>query len=155
MSMNSKSVPHADKGVCGVTSNCTSLHLRRAARAVSHFLEEFLQPLGLHSSQFGILNSISRAGSITMTSLSDEMSLDRTTVTRSVQILERDGLVTVLPGQDRRVREVALTDLGRETLQKAIPLWQQAETALAERLGESQRQTLIELAAAVSSMHLE
>jgi DNA-binding MarR family transcriptional regulator len=133
-----------------IPHKCTSLNLRRAARAASQFLENYLQPLGLHSSQFGILNCVSRFGSITMTSLAEEMSLDRTTVTRNLQIMERDGMVEVFEGKDRRVREIALTDYGKEVLSRAIPLWQQAEADLDALLTEEQRKAILTIVSAVS-----
>ena len=48
-----------------IVSTCTSLNLRKAARAASQFLESYLAPLGLHTGQFGILSHISKAGSVT------------------------------------------------------------------------------------------
>lgn len=140
------------KGCETVSIKCTSLALRKAARAASQFLEIHLQPLGLHSSQFGILSNVSKAGSITMTKLSDEMSLDRTTLTRNLQILERDGLVEVVAGSDRRVRRVALTGKGCSVLTQAIPLWEESEKALSRLLGEDQRRAMLAIAGAITAV---
>ena len=137
------------------TSRCTSLNLRRAARAASHFLEQYLQPVDLHSSQFGILNQVSRAGKISLTRLSEEMSLDRTTMTRNLQILQKRGLVEIALGLDRRVREIALTDKGKTLLIEALPLWQEAESALEEKLGKELRDTLLTLTIAIASLTIQ
>ncbi len=136
----------------GISSRCTSLKLRKAARAASQFLETYLQPLGLHASQFGILSHLSRAGSLSMTELSDEMSLDRTTVTRNLQVLQRDGLVRVVAGEDRRVREVGLTEHGCDVLARAIPLWEQAEAALSSHLSQDERNALQSIASTLGSL---
>ena len=124
-------------------STCTTLNLRRASRAASQFLERYLEPVGLHASQFGILRHVSNAGSIAMTQLADSMSLDRTTLTRNLQILTRDGLVSVDCGSDKRVREIVLTDKGRSVLAQAIPLWEAAEVELEKRLGPGKREALL------------
>jgi len=124
--------------------------LRRAARAASQFLEHYLEPVGLHASQFGILNKVSKAGSMAMTRLSDEMSLDRTTVTRNLQIMERENLVSIVPGSDRRIREVVLTEHGKKVLKEALPLWQEAEETLSARLGKEHRDALLTILSAVN-----
>ncbi len=133
-----------------VASTCTSLNLRKAARAASHFLEGYLLPVGLHASQFGILNQLSKNGTIPMTCLADILSIDRTTLTRNLQIMQRDGLVDVaLCGKDKRVRQVCMTDKGKDVFAKALPLWEQAEAALTERLGADNRQSLLSLTSAI------
>ena len=104
-----------------IVSTCTSLNLRKAARAASQFLESYLAPLGLHTGQFGILSHVAKAGTITMTRLAESLALDRTTLTRNLQLLQRDGLVEIVSGQDKRVREITLTPLGTDKLAQAIP----------------------------------
>ena len=135
-----------------VISSCTSLNLRKAARASSQFLAAYLAPLGLRAGQFGILSHISKAGATTMTRLAEALAADRTTLTRNLQSLQRDGLVQVAPGADRRVREIMLTDKGRLVLARAIPLWEVAEGALQEHLGLESWQALLTHAAAVTAL---
>ncbi|MGI4789898.1 MAG: MarR family winged helix-turn-helix transcriptional regulator [Janthinobacterium lividum] len=135
-----------------IVSTCTSLNLRKAARAASQFLESYLAPLGLHTGQFGILSHISKAGSVTMTHLAESLALDRTTLTRNLQLLQRDGLVEVVSGRDKRIREISLTCRGKEMLAQAVPLWREAEAALCERLGSQRQQTLLSHAAALINL---
>jgi len=87
-----------------------------------------------------------------MTQLADLMYLDRTTLTRNLQVLEREGLVAIVSGTDKRVREIALTDKGREIFEQAVPLWEQAETALAERLGAGKREAMLDYVAALITL---
>ena len=139
---------HAD----AVVSTCTCLNLKKAARAASQILESHLAPLGLHSGQFGILSHLVKTGPVSVTRLADALTLDRTTLTRNLQVLERDGLIVMTSGQDRRVREAALTAKGRRVFEEAIPLWQRAEASLAERLGPERRQALLSHAAALTAL---
>lgn len=124
----------------------TCLNLKKAARATSHILDEFLQPIGLQASQFSLLNAIAQAGSATMTRLAELQVTDRTTLTRNLKPLQRDGLVQIVSGKDRRVREISLTPQGRELLEKALPLRELAEQRIVEGLGpERWRQLLANL----------
>jgi DNA-binding MarR family transcriptional regulator len=61
--------------------------------------------------------------------------MDRTTLTRTLEPLRRDGLLTLRPGEDRRVRLAMITEKGRKALTAAIPLWQQAQRQVADGLG--------------------
>jgi len=135
-----------------VVSNCTSVNLRRAARAASYILYQHLQPPGLRPGQFGILVNISKAGSLTMTHLAEILVNDRTTITRNIALMERDGLVEVRPGKDRRVREIFLTEQGEAKLAEAIPHWQNAEASIRERLGRDRWEQTLANARAVADL---
>ena len=71
-----------------------------------------------------------------MSSLSNDLLMDRTTLTRSLEILSKEKLIKNLKTSDARKRIVKLTDKGYETLEKAIPLWKEAEE---EILDESKK----------------
>ena len=48
--------------------------------------------------------------------------------------LERDGLVAIGVGADRRERQVDATAKGRRSFTKAMPLWQSAQSAVARKM---------------------
>jgi DNA-binding MarR family transcriptional regulator len=54
---------------------------------------------------------------------------------RNLRLLERQALIRVRPGKDRRIREVVLTERGHEALARALPLWRRAQTRVAAALG--------------------
>ena len=78
-----------------------------------------------------------------MSQLAETMSLDRTTLTRNLQIMARDGLVAVTSGSDKRVRDIRLTEKGCNVYKQAIPLWEKAEADLAQKLGPGKREALL------------
>ena len=135
-----------------VITTCTSVNLRRAARAASYILHQHLQPTGLRPGQFGILVNISKAGSLTMTHLAEILVNDRTTITRNIALMERDGFVAVRSGTDRRVREIFLTEKGEAKLVEAYPLWRQAEASIRERLGGDRWEQTLANARAVADL---
>lgn len=61
--------------------------------------------------------------------------MDRTTLTRDLRPLEKRGLVAshAIPG-DGRARGLTLTEVGRETLARAEPLWWVAQVETTKRL---------------------
>lgn len=122
---------------------CACFNFRKASRAVTQLYEEILQPSGLLGTQFTLLVAISLAGSVTITRLAQELVMDRTTLTRNLKPLKRQGLIEIEPGQDQRTRVVMLTDKGRKALAKAIPLWEQAQAHVVQGLGQNRWSTLL------------
>ena len=89
---------------------------------------------------------------ITVSRLAEATVTDRTTLTRNLKLLEKQGLIRVDPGNDRRERKVTLTDRGREAVRKAYPLWQKAQRRVVKSLGEERWQVLRQELSAVVSL---
>jgi DNA-binding MarR family transcriptional regulator len=131
---------------------CTCFSLRKAARAVTQLYDEALRPTGLRATQFSMLTLLQAAGKVPMSHLADEAVMDRTTLSRNLDVLERDGLVRIRPGADARVREVELTPAGMAKLETAYPHWQRAQRAVARSLGPRRvERMLTDLSTAVSA----
>jgi DNA-binding MarR family transcriptional regulator len=122
--------------ILSVATECNAAKLRRASRAMSRFYDEILAPSGLRGTQFSVLVALSLTGGAPLLRLAEELGLDRSTMTRNLVPLERDGLITSAPGPDRRVRLVTLTEQGRRALATALPLWEKAQRRAADMLGE-------------------
>jgi DNA-binding MarR family transcriptional regulator len=64
------------------------------------------------------------------------LSMDRTTLTAALKLLERRALVVTKPDDDdRRSRRVALTGAGHTLLLKAFPLWKRHHAQLEKYIG--------------------
>ncbi len=116
-------------------SSCTCQNLRQATRVVTQHYEQVLEPIGLKITQLPVLAAAASKGPIPMSRLAETLVMDRTTLTRNLQPLERAGLVQVAPGDDRRARLVSATGKGLEALEAALPLWKQAQSGMVEALG--------------------
>ncbi len=114
---------------------CTCFNLRKAARAVTQLYDGALAPVGLRATQFTILAIVAEKGPIGLTALADRMVMDRTTLTRNLRPLQRRGLVTVAPGEDRRERRITLTATGEDLLAAARSHWLRAQEYMADGLG--------------------
>lgn len=118
-----------------VAQRCAGFGIRRAARAVANLYDQALAPCGLKGTQFTLLNAIATAGRPTITQLADLLLMDRTTLTRNLQPLARQGLVRITSSRDRRARDVALTPEGLKSVRRALPLWEKAQCIVETRFG--------------------
>jgi DNA-binding MarR family transcriptional regulator len=128
-------------------SSCVCLNLRRAARAVSQIYDEALASSGIKITQFSLLRAVERNEPVAISALPEELDLDRTTMARNLGPLERDRLVTLAAGSDQRVTEVRLTAKGRAVVAKALPLWEDAQAQIRQRLAPGRIDLLREIAA--------
>jgi DNA-binding MarR family transcriptional regulator len=116
-------------------TSCVCQKVRMAARAVTRAYDRALRPCGLRSTQFTILVAASVAGGIPLRRLADILGLERTTLTRNLAAIEREGLVEVVSA-DGRTRNVLLSPAGAAQLKVALLLWDQAQQTLRRKLGE-------------------
>jgi DNA-binding MarR family transcriptional regulator len=128
-----------------VATECTAFNLRKALRAVTHFYEQALGPAGLRDTQLSLLVALVLGGAMPVARLAATLGLDRTTLTRNLRPLQRQGLVRTVPGPDRRVRLVWLTDAGREALDLALPAWEKAHRRVVAALGKQRWQVLTDM----------
>ena len=98
---------------------CVCATLRRAARAVTAAYDAALAPSGLRITQFSILCKLARLGPLPVTRLAAEAALDRSTMGRNLNPLERRGLVRIEVGNvDQRERVAYLTAAGFSTCRR-------------------------------------
>ena len=134
---------------------CTCLAVRQAARHVTQFYDRHLASAGLRTTQFSILARLRRHGVMTINALAEEMVMDRTTLGRNILPLERDGLISIGPApDDRRSKEVRLTDAGEARLRTASAGWHEAQARFASAFGTHQTAALRAFLHAVSATAL-
>jgi len=134
---------------------CTSLALRQASRHVSQIYDQRLAPSGLRTTQFSILAKLKQHGPMTIHALADLLVMDRTTMGRNIQPLQRDGLIAVAPGRaDRRRKELRLTGTGTARLRIAFKLWKAAQNRFETAFGAKRTADLRALLRAVATSEL-
>ena len=119
-----------------IVANCACLKVRMAARAVTRAYDSVLRPLGLRATQLSILVAIAIDGAISIAALASFLGMDRTTLTRNLRPLEKEGFISVGPEGWRRTRTLEITRKGRSRLREALPLWERAQDALRQELGD-------------------
>jgi len=130
-----------------IAESCLCAKARKAARAVTRFYDRHIAGTGLEPGQFTILVGIRLTEPVPTARLAEHLGLERTTFTRNLGVLERDGLVLIERGEDARQRLLSLTAQGRRRLKVAIPRWEQAQQAAISALG---KQNFSDLSAALN-----
>jgi DNA-binding MarR family transcriptional regulator len=118
-----------------ILESCACHRIRMAARAVTRGYDDALRPLGLRATQLALLAAIDAEGALSITSLARLAGMDRSTLSRNLAPLERDGLVALGAEGWRRSRTLDLTSKGRSRLAEALPLWESAQRRLKRNLG--------------------
>ena len=116
-------------------SPCVCSTLRMVSRAVTQLYDDALRPSGLRVTQFSILAAIARMGEANLRQLADTLAIDQTTLTRSLNLLERDRVIERVPHPDGRIKAMRLTARGRKTLEVARPLWAPAQDTVLREWG--------------------
>jgi DNA-binding MarR family transcriptional regulator len=112
---------------------CRCLAARRTARAITRHFEAGLRPHGLRATQFSILAALALGRPKPMRQLADFLGLERTTLTRAVELMARNGWVRDGRSADARARPLRLTAVGRRKLVTAYPAWKAAQDSAARR----------------------
>lgn len=116
--------------------NCVCFNLRWVTRAVTQFFDAEMRRHGIRPTQGSILVSLNSKESWNMVELSDWLGMDRTTLVRNLQPLQRDGFVKVSGGGRGNLVELTITAKGRKQIEKLTPAWKSAQSAVVKTLGE-------------------
>ncbi len=133
--MDNDQDPDLDTEAAFVRDHCACFALRQAAREITRFYEERMGDLGLTAGQFTILTALHGAADIPFARLASGLGMDRTTLSRALRPLAREGLVELSPEGPRRRRSARLTQAGRRRFAEALPKWHAAQAAAAARFG--------------------
>jgi len=127
------------------TSACAAYQFRRTSRAVARLYDAAIAPSGIRSTQFAILTAIAKLQPVAMSRVGEILVIDPATITRSVRLLQKDGLLEIAPRGLRRQRLLTLTLKGEKALSVAVPLWREAQARFIASLGGKWREFQDEL----------
>ncbi len=158
-SMSRRVTPVTTGQARGRLSPCVCNTLRMVSRAVTQLYDGVLRPSGLRVTQFSILATMARMGETNLKELEAALAIDQTTLTRSLGLLERDGVVERASHPDGRIKAMRLTGKGRGALEIARPLWARAQERVLSELGtkawaDAQRRLAHLFYVAVKKRHL-
>ena len=106
-----------------------------ASRAVTRLYDDTLRPVGLRATQLVLLVAIGSGEAVSITALAKFIGMDRSTLTRNLAPLERDGLVRVGNEGWRRSRTIEITKKGSARSREALSFWEKAQNTLRKKLG--------------------
>jgi DNA-binding MarR family transcriptional regulator len=117
------------------TGSCASFNFRRAARAVTSLYDRAFEPFGIRSTQFSILVGVAKTQPTSISALSELLVIDRSTLTRSLRLLKKQGLLTISARAEKRQRFLELTARGAQALRASLPAWREAQERFVQTLG--------------------
>uniref|UniRef100_Q029B3 Transcriptional regulator, MarR family n=1 Tax=Solibacter usitatus (strain Ellin6076) TaxID=234267 RepID=Q029B3_SOLUE len=109
---------------------CACAAARQAARVLTQFYDSRMRSAGLEAPQFTLMMALEEAGPCSQVELGRLFALDKTTVSRNVRLLERNGWIEPVAAGDKRLRRFTLTGDGRKRLAAAKPEWKKAQDQL-------------------------
>lgn len=115
-------------------STCLVFNTRMAARAVTRRYDAMLRPYGVTSAQFQLLGGIRRGQGRTVTELAEQNGIDRTGLTRNIDLLERMGLIASHPAARGNGRVCTLTEPGEAMVERLKPIWLEAQAEMRDLL---------------------
>ena len=130
---------------------CVNASLRRASRSLTQLYDAALRPAGLRSTQFTILQVLSRTGELSQGELGRILAMDSTTLTRTLRIMDRHGWIAERRGKDRRERLLRVAKDGRSQFNRAIPAWEKAQAQVSHHLGNNLSRDLLKLTTEVTT----
>ena len=110
-----------------ILTSCVCHNTKKATRTLTNLYDRALVSTGINSGQFSILLKINALNHPTLNTLAEELNLKNSTISRALSPLERDNLIIITSGTDKRTRCVKLSEVGQLTLKKALPLWETAQ----------------------------
>jgi DNA-binding MarR family transcriptional regulator len=123
--------------------NCVCFNLRMVTRIVTKFFDAELRRHGIRPTQGTILLALSSKPAWSMAELSDCLGLERTSLVRNLQPLQRDGWVEAVGGGRGGRVELSITDMGREKIAECLPAWRSAQSAAVDALGKERWSELL------------
>jgi DNA-binding MarR family transcriptional regulator len=131
----------------GLAFNLSSL-----GYAVSKGFSHVLAPFDLHPREFALLRAVGFQEGLAQQALGDRLQIPRSRMVAIVDELERRRLLERRPNPtDRRVRELHLTDAGRQLLDHAIQAAVAYEKQISSPLSPKERDQLLDLLERVSA----
>lgn len=119
-------------------NHCIVYRWRMLSRLLTNVLDEALRPLNLTSSQLNILAIVAGMRESTVGAIAYYMQMEKSSATRAVQPLLRDGLLkSHRHPDDGRVSVLSLSKKGERTFKASYKIWSEAQEEMVNILGRS------------------
>lgn len=130
-------------------SKCLVLNTVSAARILLRRYDQELKAYGVTVQQFALLSLIRMHPSEPVAGLAHRVALDRTSLTRNLDLLEKKGLVQRVAGAGN-ARRCVLTSAGERLQDELHGEWLSAQSHLQSRVTAEEADTYLRVAKALS-----
>lgn len=114
---------------------CLGNRIGKLHRIVSRRFDQNMRPLGLSGPQLKVLAVLMENGPVTPSTIADLLAIERSTISRNVSLMERNGWVESDSAPSGRTKTVSLTESGVEMLASANDAWSAAQSDVLGMLG--------------------
>ena len=115
-------------------SRCVCIHLRHAARKITSYYDNALQPSGITAAQYAILINLIKKEGCGTGELAKMVNLEKSTLVRNLRPLLANGLIEDKSTSENRARKLFVTTKGKEAMNLALPLWKEAQLRMKQVL---------------------
>lgn len=119
--------------------DCYCASLRQAARAISQKYDAALRDTGLTITQYTLLNMIAEMPRPRVNDLAEALTMDQTSLSRTLRTMEREGLIAQVSGEDKRESRWTLSSRGQQSFKRAQPVWRSVQKNVEKLLGADAR----------------
>jgi DNA-binding MarR family transcriptional regulator len=119
-------------------SECLCTSIRKTSRNISNIYKSYLKQSGLtiNPNQVSILVATSLLDCPSISEISKNLSMERTTLLRNFNVMKNLGLIEIYAASGNRQKFAKLTKEGEDTLSRIYPFWKMAQDKVKEVMGE-------------------
>jgi DNA-binding MarR family transcriptional regulator len=114
---------------------CIGFRVRMLNRVITSIYDDALSSVGLKTSQFNLLVTVSNRDPARPAELAKILEMDESTLSRNVERMCAKGWLVLKPEEDRRSHVIKVSDSGMALIRKGIPAWEKAQEEVGRRLG--------------------
>jgi len=112
-------------------TTCICINARGLAQRLTQLYDQRMAQSGLKVTQYSVLKRIIDQPDSTVSEIAHACGLDRTTLTRNLSVLERDGWIEWVHSTDKREKRVRLLPERQSDFQIARAAWEALQHELA------------------------
>ncbi len=124
-------------------NDCLLMNTIRTARILTRRYDNRIRSFGVTVVQFSVLMTIRRHPDEAINALAGRIAMERSTLTRNVDVLVRKSLVKKQSSGRGNAKVCRLTTDGERLLDELIPYWSAARQELRTRLGDTNGDDLL------------
>lgn len=128
-----------------MAASCLASRTRLLDRVITVLYDEALRPAGVTSPQMTIMAALEHTGGCTPGRLCTALKMDKSTLSRNADRMERNGWIEKRGATDARSHELQLTEQGRRRFAQAFEYWKLAQKQAEEVLGKTAATALLKV----------
>lgn len=131
---------------------CIFTAVRKANRVLFRHYQDALSETGISIVQLSILRALERHGALTLSRLADDLSMERTSLYRTIEPLIESGAVQVERTPTGNSKIAKLTAEGHKAIRRVMPFWAKAQERVLNELASDELLDFNRALRAISNM---